>query len=262
MPPTLACDHGIVPGQWVPSRKPAPVSGGPVQDTPRVHPCRLGRAANRFGHPWPNTVLGSPARHLADAMRPPPRVITGAEPFYEAQAVEAGLVGGGPCPRKGGLEPPGRMPEASFSSVRCSVSETRCNGGAFRDRSSHPWPLLVWPSLAKQLPPGTTIAPLTRQRHRHGSEHRLDLSRKCGLWRRISQGAPGSGGPVQDRVWPGMAKAVRRPAEPTGMYSWRVLGSPARHLALAGGNPHLPEGADTDPRPPLERTARLKSDEP
>jgi hypothetical protein len=100
------------------------------------------------------------------------------------------------------------------SGGRSFVSETRCNGGAFRDRSSRPWPLLVWPSLAKQLPPGTTIAPLTRQRHRHGSEHRLDLSTKCGLWRRISQGAPGSGGPVQDRVWPGMAKAVRRPTEP------------------------------------------------
>jgi len=83
------------------------------------------------------------------------------------------------------------------SGLRCSVSETRCNGGAFRDRSSpasgsghpsqmggvrrrakqcfatrlpHPWPLLVWPSLAKQLPPGTTIAPLTWQRHRHGSQ--------------------------------------------------------------------------------------------
>jgi len=82
------------------------------------------------------------------------------------------------------------------SGLRCSVSETRCNGGAFRDRSSpasgsghpsqmggvrrrakqcfatrlpHPWPLLVWPSLAKQLPPGTTIAPLTLQRNRHGS---------------------------------------------------------------------------------------------
>jgi len=113
--------------------------------------------------------------------------------------------GSGPSPRKGGFEPPGRIPEASFSSVRCSVSETRCNGGAFRDRSSpasgpghpsqmggvrrrakqcfatrlpHPWPLLVWPSLAKQLPPGTTIAPLTLQRHRHGSEHRPDLSTK------------------------------------------------------------------------------------
>ena len=78
--------------------------------------------------------------------------------------------GSGPSPRKGGFEPPGRIPEASFSSVRCSVSETRCNGGAFRDRSSHPWPLLVWPSLAKQLPPGTTIAPLTWQRNRHGSQ--------------------------------------------------------------------------------------------
>ncbi len=101
------------------------------------------------------------------------------------------------------------------SGGRSFVSETRCNGGAFRDRSSRPWPLLVWPSLAKQLPPGTTIAPLTWQRHRHGSEHRLDLSTKCGLWRRISQGAPGSGGPVQDTprvhpcrlgVWPSLAK--------------------------------------------------------
>ena len=94
--------------------------------------------------------------------------------------------GSGPSPRKGGFEPPGRIPEASFSSVRCSVSETRCNGGAFRDRSSHPWPLLVWPSLAKQLPPGTTIAPLTWQRNRHGSapplqRERPDLSTKLGL---------------------------------------------------------------------------------
>ena len=40
-------------------------------------------------------VLGSPARHLADAKKPPPRVITGTEPFYEPQAVEAGLVGAG-----------------------------------------------------------------------------------------------------------------------------------------------------------------------
>ena len=117
------------------------------------------------------------------------------------------------------------------SGGRSFVSETRCNGGAFRDRSSRPWPLLVWPSLAKQLPPGTTIAPLTRQRHRHGSEHRLDLSTKCGLWRRISQGAPGSGVPVQDRVWPGMAKAVRRPTEPTGMMRWTPLANTASRCA-------------------------------
>ena len=95
------------------------------------------------------------------------------------------------------------------SGLRCSVSETRCNGGAFRDRSSpasgpghpsqmggvrrrakqcfatrlpHPWPLLVWPSLAKQLPPGTTIAPLTLQRHRHRSQNRPNHSTKLGLW--------------------------------------------------------------------------------
>jgi len=45
--------------------------GRAAQDTPRVHPCRLG-----FGRPWPNTVLGSPARHLAGAERPPPRTRT------------------------------------------------------------------------------------------------------------------------------------------------------------------------------------------
>jgi len=47
---------------WIPSSK-GEVPGRAAQDTPRVRPCRLG-----FGHPWPNTVLGSPARHLADAM--------------------------------------------------------------------------------------------------------------------------------------------------------------------------------------------------
>ena len=97
-------------------------------------------------------------------------------------------------------EAPAGSQRPGFSDVGCSESGTRCNGGAFRDRSSHPWPLLVWPSLAKQLPPGTTIAPLTRQRNRHGSEHRLHLSTKWGLWRRISQGAPGSGVPIQDTL--------------------------------------------------------------
>jgi hypothetical protein len=46
-------------------------------------------------------------------MRSPPRVITGAEPFYEAQAVEAGLVGAG-LPAKGS-EAPGEMPETFLS---------------------------------------------------------------------------------------------------------------------------------------------------
>ena len=73
-----------------------PSSGGEVpgraaQDTPRVHPCRLG-----FGHPWPNTVLGSPARHLADAKRPTPRVrLTVSKkpsgPFYKARFLGADL---------------------------------------------------------------------------------------------------------------------------------------------------------------------------
>ena len=80
-----------------------------------------------------------------------------------------GLVGAGPARER---ERSSRQDSRDLycSGGRSFVSETRCNGGAFRDRSSHPWPLLVWPSLAKQLPPGTTIAPLTGQRNRHGSE--------------------------------------------------------------------------------------------
>ena len=128
------------------------------------------------------------------------------------------------------------------SGLRCSVSETRCNGGAFRDRSSpasgsghpsqmggvrrrakqcfatrlpHPWPLLVWPSLAKQLPPGTTIAPLTWQRHRHGSDppsqrksqafefskERRDLWRKRSLVsRRVANATLSRAGPARTRA--------------------------------------------------------------
>ena len=41
--------------------------------------------------------------------------------------------------------------------------------------------------------------------------------------------APGSGGPVQDRLWPGMAKV-----ELTGMYSWRVLDGPTRSRCSLG----------------------------
>ena len=72
-----------------------PSSGGEVpgraaQDTPRVHPCRLG-----FGHPWPNTVLGSPARHLAGAKRSPPRVRVNVWSLQRAVLVGAGLVGAG-----------------------------------------------------------------------------------------------------------------------------------------------------------------------
>ena len=45
---------------------------------------------------------------------------------------------------------------AGSSGVWRSVSETRCNGGAFRDRSSHPWPLSFghpWPNRSLQAPP-------------------------------------------------------------------------------------------------------------
>ena len=42
------------------------------------------------------------------------------------------------------------------SGFRCSESETRCNGGAFRDRSSRPWALSFghpWPNRSLQAPP-------------------------------------------------------------------------------------------------------------
>ena len=113
---------------------------------------------------------------------------------------------------KGRQSRPAGYQRPGFSDVRCSVSETRGNGGAFRDRSSRPWALSFghpWPNRSLQAPPlprslcsGTAT----------GQKHRPYLSTKS-PWR-ICQGAPGSGGPVQDRVWPGMAKAVRRPAEP------------------------------------------------
>jgi hypothetical protein len=101
--------------------------------------------------------------HQASELSP-----TSPESPRRDHACGSGPVGAGPARER---ERSSRQdPRDLCSGVRCSVSETRCNGGAFRDRSSHPWPLLVWPSLAKQLPPGTTIAPLTRQRNRHGSE--------------------------------------------------------------------------------------------
>ena len=68
--------------------------------------------------------------------------------------------------------------------VWVALLRTRDKGGAFRDRSSHPWPLFVWPSLAKQLPPGTALVPLTEQRHRHGPSHRQDRDGPAvPLWR-------------------------------------------------------------------------------
>jgi len=70
-------------------------------------------------------------------------------------------VGAAPCPRKGGASHPAKVApqdsrDADSSGARCSVSETRCNGGAFRDRSSHPWPLSFghpWPNRSLQAPP-------------------------------------------------------------------------------------------------------------
>jgi len=69
--------------------------------------------------------------------------------------------GSGPSPRKADLSA-GGIPETWFP--RCSV---------LRIRDAVQWwclPGPLKPSLAKQLPPGTTIAPLTLQRNRHGSK--------------------------------------------------------------------------------------------
>ena len=150
--------------------------------------------------------------------------------------------GSGPSPRKGGFEPPGRIPEASFSSVRCSVSETRCNGGAFRDRSSHPWPLLVWPSLAKQLPPGTTIAPLTWQRNRHGSERPPGPFYKSSFaeWFSASD-APEHRNLTPERV---CVRPFRDPGE-----------QDVRQGAYRDVFTAFPEGPNTDTRPRMERTS-------
>jgi hypothetical protein len=140
---------------------------------------------------------------------------------------------------KGRQSRPAGSQRPGCSGVRSSVSETRGNGGAFRDRSSHPWPLSFghpWPNRSLQAPPlprslGSGTAT--------GQKDLSDLSTKWGLWRRIFQGAPGSGVPVQDRLWPGMAKAVRRPAELTGTYLQRVLEGHTRSRCGLSGEKDL-----------------------
>jgi len=47
------------PRVFVLSRKPAPGSGGPVQDTLRVHPCKLDRSGGPF---WPSLAKDGPGR--------------------------------------------------------------------------------------------------------------------------------------------------------------------------------------------------------
>ena len=158
------------------------------------------------------------------------------------------------------------------SGGRSSVSETRCNGGAFRDRSSpasgsghpsqmggvrrrakqcfatrlpHPWPLLVWPSLAKQLPPGTTIAPLTLQRNRHGSVPPFQRGARTFQFPKERRDRVGPSRTVFGQGWPNV--------EPTWMYSWRVLDGPTRSRCGLSGEKGLwdPAGAS-----PLSRAPR------
>ena len=57
---------------------------------------------------------------------------------------------------KGRQSRPAGYQRPGFSDVRCSVSETRGNGEAFRDRSSLPWALSFghpWPNRSLQAPP-------------------------------------------------------------------------------------------------------------
>ena len=138
---------------------------------------------------------------------------------------------------KGRQSRPAGYQRPGFSGVRCSVSETRCNGGAFRDRSSHPWPLSFchpWPNRSLQAPPlPRSLCSGTATGHntpRPSKEERLG----------ISQGAPGSGVPIQDRIWPGMAKS-----ELTGMYLQRVLDGHTRSRCGLSGEKGLwnPTGA-------------------
>ena len=111
--------------------------------------------------------------------------------------------GSGPRPRKGGLQPPGRIPEAFIVPV---------SGAPYPRRGA-----MVVPSGIAQAVPGRSHLAIPGQigssRHQHCPAHWVASPPrvttppapqvgKLG----ISQGAPGSGGPVQDRVWPGMAK--------------------------------------------------------
>ena len=119
----------------------------------------------------------------------------------------------------------------------CSVSETRGNGGAFRDRSSRPWALSFghpWPNRSLQAPPlprslgsGTATGP----------KRRPDLSTKP--WRRISQGAPGSGGRSGEKsLWhPAGSFAPFRGRGPLSQFRLR---SRAAQLAPEGGSVSVP----------------------
>ena len=109
------------------------------------------------------------------------------------------------------------------SGLRCSVSETRCNGGAFRDRSSLPWALSFghpWPNRSLQAPPlprslgsGTATGQNT-------------------AWTFLRSGACGGEFPKERRDRVGPSRTVFGQgwpnAELTGMYSQRVLDGPTR----------------------------------
>ena len=101
-----------------------------------------------------------------------------------------------------------------------SVSGTRGNGGAFRDRSSRPWALSFghpWPNRSLQAPPlprslcsGTATGQLHpfRESARTFQFSKEPRDRVCPSRTVFGQG------------WPN--------AEPTWMYSWRVLEGPTR----------------------------------
>ena len=106
-------------------------------------------------------------------------------------------VGAGPARERVALATRQDSRDADSSGVRCSVSETRCNGGAFRDRSSHPWPLSFghpWPNRSLQAPPlprSLCSGTATGQIHPfRGSARTFQFSKEPrALWRERSLGS-------------------------------------------------------------------------
>ena len=144
---------GRIP-ETFPSRKPAPGSGVPVQDTLRVHPCKLGRAADRFGHPWPNTVLDGPTRSRRswEIRRHKPHFVERSRRCYAPWrfrcSVSGAMVvpGGTYLARDGqmraprdGLSDPGRHHHCPASRIRSTGNTKPRSPGSCRVAKSHPF---------------------------------------------------------------------------------------------------------------------------
>ena len=144
---------------------------------------------------------------------------------------EAGLVGAGPARERVAIATRRDARDFYCSGVRCSESETRCNGGAFRDRSSRPWALSFghpWPNRSLQAPP------LPRSLGSGTATGQLHPFRESARTFQFSK-------EPRDRVCPSRTVFGQgRPnAEPTGMYSWRVLDGHTRSRGGLSGEKSL-----------------------